>query len=115
MEHFVDIPVHGRGVSSRGGQSSTARREAHLHELLPEDVVDEELQERLAAHVLWLERTRSVVLFSQRSKLYDEAGRGRARALRGLWRRRAHPAQPWRGALPLLGRVEGGRLVPVRG
>ena len=33
----------------------------------------------------------------------------------GLWRRRAHPAQLWRGALPLLGRVDGGRLVPVRG
>ena len=45
--------------------------------------MDEELQERMAAHVLLLERTRSVVLFSQRSKLYDEGGRERARALRG--------------------------------
>ena len=45
--------------------------------------MDEELHEGLAAHVLRLERTRSVVLFSQRSKLYDEAGRGRAWALRG--------------------------------
>ena len=35
------------------------------------------------AHEHWLERTRSVVLFSQRSKLYDEGDQGRARALRG--------------------------------
>ena len=66
-------PDYGRLHGSVAGQSSTARHGAHLHELLPEDVVDEELQERLAAHVLWLERTRSVVLFSQRSQLYDEA------------------------------------------
>ena len=88
-EHVYGSPVpgerpdYGRLHGSVAGQSSTARRGAHLHELLSEDVVDEELQERMAAHVLWLERTRSVVLFSQRSKLYDEGGRRRARALRG--------------------------------
>ena len=58
-------PDYGRLQGSVAGQSSTARRGAHLHELLPDDVVDEELQERMAAHVLLLERTRSVVLFSQ--------------------------------------------------
>ena len=41
-------PVCGR-LHGSAGQSSTARRGAHLHELLPEDVVDEELQERMAA------------------------------------------------------------------
>ena len=88
-EHVYGSPVpgerpdYGRLHGSVAGQSSTACRGAHLHQLLPEDVVNEELQERLAAHVLSLERTRSVVLFPQRSKLYDEAGQGRARALRG--------------------------------
>ena len=106
-EHVYGSPVpgerpdYGRLHGSVAGQSSTACRGAHLHQLLPEDVVNEELQERLAAHVLSLERTRSVVLFSQRSKLYDEAGRGRGSGSAGLWRRRAHPAQLWRGALPL--------------
>ena len=47
-------PVGGL-QSSVPGQSSTARRRAHLHELLPDDVVDEELEERMAAHELWLE------------------------------------------------------------
>ena len=87
MSMEVQFPVHvddGRLLGSVPGQSSTARRGAHLHELLPEDVVDEELQERMDAHELWLERIRSVVLFSQRSKLCDEGGRGRARALRTL-------------------------------
>ena len=52
-EHVYGSPVpgerpdYGRLHGSVAGQSSTTRRGAHLHELLPEDVVDEELQERL--------------------------------------------------------------------
>ena len=71
--------------------SSTARR------AVAEEVMDE----------LWMERNRSAVVFSQRSKLYDECEE--ERALRGSGSSGTAVAS----ALPLLGRVEGGRLVPV--